>query len=155
MTQADNMKNKKANIWLRAILVCASLALAFGAGIYVTSLLEPKADTIQNKTDNEKEVTEGENESVTSSEESGTDEDEFELPIVDADSNTDNPDDFTVSSEDVEIDISGYEPVETPEPVSSDTEEQPASSGSEEQPASSEAWDEDDELPEVPVYTAP
>ncbi len=155
MTQADNMNNKKANIWLRAILVCASLALAFGAGIYVTSLLEPKADTIQNKTDNEKEVTEGGNESVTSSEESGTEEDEFELPIVDVDSNTDNPDDFTVSSDDVEIDISGYEPVETPEPVSSDTEEQPASSGSEEQPASTEAWDEDDELPEVPVYTAP
>lgn len=94
-------------------------------------------------------MTEGGNESVTSSEESGTEEDEFELPIVDADSNTDNPDDFTVSSDDVEIDISGYEP------VSSDTEEQPASSGSEEQPASSETWDEDDELPEVPVYTAP
>jgi hypothetical protein len=34
MTQADNMENKKANIWLRAILVCASLALAFGAVLY-------------------------------------------------------------------------------------------------------------------------
>lgn len=149
------MKNRKTNGLLKVILVCVSLVLAFGAGIYVTSLLEPKADTVQNKTDNEKEMTDGGNESVTSSGESSTDEDDYELPIVDADSNTDNPEDFTVSSDDVEVDISGYEPVETPEPVSSDTEEQPASSGSEEQPASSEAWDEDDELPEVPVYTAP
>ena len=141
------MKNRKTNVLLKVILVCVSLVLAFGAGIYVTSLLEPKADTVQNKTDNEKEMTDGGNESVTSSGESSTDEDDYEIPILDAGSSADTPDDFTVSSDDVEVDISGYEPVETPEPVSSDTEH-PSDS--------SETWEEeDDELPQVPVYTAP
>ena len=83
------MKNRKTNVLLKVILVCVSLVLAFGAGIYVTSLLEPKADTVQNKTDNEKEMTDGGNESVTSSGESSTDEDDYELPIVDADSSAD------------------------------------------------------------------
>lgn len=141
------MKNRKTNVLLKTILVCASLALAFGAGIYVTSLLESKADTVQNKTDKEKEVTDGGNESVTSSEESSTDEDEFELPIVDADSFADTSNDVTVSSDDADADTSGYEPVETPEPVSSDTVH-PSDS--------SETWEEeDDELPLVPVFTAP
>jgi hypothetical protein len=148
------MENKKTNTWLKAILICASLALAFGGGIYVTSLLDQKADTAQNKTEKENVITDGS--SASGSSEDDQDTGKYELPAVDVEFSDDEPEDNTVSSDEQEVDISGYDPIETPEPVSSDTEEQPASSGTEEQPDSSETWDEENvELPEVPVYPVP
>lgn len=139
------MENKKTNTWFKAILICASLALAFCGGIYVSSLLDQNADTAQNQTEKDNVITDGS--SASGSSEDDQDTGKYELPAVDVEFSVDEPEDYPVSSDEQEADISGSDPIETAEPVSSETEEQPASS---------ETWENEDvELPEVPVSNTP